>query len=99
MVYEYITMTEKYGGNGLFDEDEGLPFKPDVIKNVGGHRIAVIGQAFPRTSNANPQKYFFPDWSFDLREDEMSENRKTQCVVRKIKIYRVIRRGGNIGLS
>ncbi len=70
---EYITMTEKYGGNGLFDEDEGLPFKPYVIKNVGGHRIAVIGQAFPRTSNANPQKYFFPDWSFGLREDEMSE--------------------------
>jgi sulfur-oxidizing protein SoxB len=37
------------------------------------HRIAVIGQAFPRTSNANPQKYFFPDWSFGLREDEMAE--------------------------
>lgn len=70
---KYIAMTEKYDGNGLFDEDEGLPFKPYVIKNVGGHRIAVIGQAFPRTSNANPQKYFFPDWSFGLREDEMSE--------------------------
>jgi len=70
---KYITMTEKYDGNGLFDEDEGYPFKPYVIKNVGGHRIAVIGQAFPRTSNANPQKYFFPDWSFGLREDEMSE--------------------------
>jgi sulfate thiol esterase SoxB len=70
---EYITMTEKYDGNGLFNEDDALPFKPYVIKNVGGHRIAVIGQAFPRTSNANPQKYFFPDWSFGLREDEMSE--------------------------
>jgi sulfur-oxidizing protein SoxB len=70
---EYITMTEKYGGNGLYDEDEALPFKPYVIKNVGGHRIAVIGQAFPRTSNANPQKYFFPDWSFGLREEEMQE--------------------------
>jgi sulfur-oxidizing protein SoxB len=70
---EYFAMTDKYDGRGLFDEDEGLPFKPYVIKNVGGHRIAVIGQAFPRTSNANPQKYFFPDWSFGLREDEMSE--------------------------
>jgi sulfur-oxidizing protein SoxB len=70
---EYFTMTEKYDGNGLFDEDEAMPFKPYVIKNVGGHRIAVIGQAFPRTSNANPQKYFFPDWSFGLREDEMQE--------------------------
>lgn len=70
---KYITMTEKFDGNGLFNEEEGLPFKPYVIKNVGGNRIAVIGQAFPRTANANPQKYFFPDWSFGLREDEMSE--------------------------
>jgi sulfur-oxidizing protein SoxB len=70
---DYITMTEKFDGNGLYNEDDALPFKPYVIKNVGGHRIAVIGQAFPRTSNANPQKYFFPDWSFGLREDEMSE--------------------------
>jgi len=70
---EYMTMTEKYDGNGLYSEDDALPFKPYVIKNVGGHRIAVIGQAFPRTSNANPQKYFFPDWSFGLREDELSE--------------------------
>lgn len=70
---EYIAMTERYGGNGLYDEDEALPFKPYVIKNVGGNRIAVIGQAFPRTSNANPKKYFFPDWSFGLREEEMNE--------------------------
>lgn len=70
---KYIAMTEKYDGRGLYNEDDALPFKPYVIKNVGGHRIAVIGQAFPRTSNANPQKYFFPDWSFGLREDEMSE--------------------------
>jgi len=70
---EYATMTEKFDGNGLYSEDDAMPFKPYVIKNVGGHRIAVIGQAFPRTSNANPQKYFFPDWSFGLREDEMSE--------------------------
>ncbi|MDC0389970.1 5'-nucleotidase C-terminal domain-containing protein [Candidatus Thioglobus sp.] len=70
---KYATMTEKFDGNGLYSEDDAMPFKPYVIKNVGGHRIAVIGQAFPRTANANPQKYFFPDWSFGLREDEMSE--------------------------
>lgn len=69
----YITMTEKYDGRGLYDEDSAMPFKPYVIKDVDGKRIAVIGQAFPRTSNANPQKYFFPDWSFGLREDEMAE--------------------------
>jgi sulfur-oxidizing protein SoxB len=69
----YYEMTEKYDGNGLYDEDNEMPFKPYVIKNVGGNRIAVIGQAFPRTANANPQKYFFPDWSFGLRVDEMQE--------------------------
>lgn len=85
---EYFEMTEKYGGDGLYDEDEGMPFKPYVIKNVGGHRIAVIGQAFPRTANANPQKYFFPDWSFGLREDDLRvlvqdirENDKPDAVI------------------
>jgi sulfur-oxidizing protein SoxB len=69
----YFEMVEKYDGEGLYDEDDARPFKPYVIKTIGGKRFAVIGQAFPRTSNANPQKYFFPDWSFGLREDEMSE--------------------------
>jgi sulfur-oxidizing protein SoxB len=69
---EYATMTEKYDGNGLYDEDSGHAFRPYVIKNVGGARICVVGQAFPRTANANPQE-FFPDWSFGLREDDMIE--------------------------
>lgn len=69
----YVKMTDKYNGNGLFNEEKALPFKPYVMKTIGGKRFAVIGQAFPRTSNANPQKYFFPDWSFGLREDEMKE--------------------------
>ena len=67
---EYATMVEKYDGRGLYDEDTGHAFRPYVIKTVGGARIAVVGQAFPRTANANPQE-FFPDWSFGLREDDM----------------------------
>jgi sulfur-oxidizing protein SoxB len=69
---EYATMVEKYDGRGLYDEDTGHAFRPYVIKDVGGARIAVVGQAFPRTANANPQE-FFPDWSFGLREDDMIE--------------------------
>lgn len=68
---EYATMVEKYDGRGLYDEDSGHAFQPYVIKEVGGARIAVVGQAFPRTANANPQE-FFPDWSFGLREDDMA---------------------------
>lgn len=69
---EYPAMVEKYDGTGLFNEETGHAFRPYVIKNVGGARICVIGQAFPRTGNANPQE-FFPDWSFGLREDDMIE--------------------------
>ncbi len=69
---EYAAMTEKYDGRGLYDEDTGHAFRPYVIKEINGARICIIGQAFPRTANANPQE-FFPDWSFGLREDDMIE--------------------------
>ncbi len=68
----YFTMVEQFDGRGLYDEDSGHAFQPYVIKNVGGSRIAVIGQAFPRTANANPPE-FFPDWSFGLREEDLKE--------------------------
>jgi len=66
----YAEMVERYDGSGLYDEDAGYAFQPYVIKEINGARICVIGQAFPRTGNANPQE-FFPDWSFGLREDDM----------------------------
>ena len=68
----YPALVEKYDGRGLFDEDSGHAFQPYVIKEVQGHKIAIVGQAFPRTGNANPQE-FFPDWSFGVRESEMIE--------------------------
>ncbi len=67
---KYATMVERYDGRGLYNEDSGHAFRPYVIKEIGGARVAVVGQAFPRTANANPQE-FFPDWSFGLREDDM----------------------------
>jgi sulfur-oxidizing protein SoxB len=69
---EYPALVEQYDGRGLYDEDEGYAFQPYVIKEMNGKRVAIVGQAFPRTSNANPPE-FFPDWSFGLREDEMKE--------------------------
>lgn len=69
---EYAAMTEKYDGRGLYDEDTGHAFRPYVIKEINGARICIVGQAFPRTANANPQE-FFPDWSFGLREEDMIE--------------------------
>ncbi len=75
---EYIAMVEKYDGRGLYDEDTGHAFQPYTMKDVGGKRFAVVGQAFPRTANANPPE-FFPDWSFGLREDDM------KALVKKIR--------------
>jgi S-sulfosulfanyl-L-cysteine sulfohydrolase len=67
---DYPALVERFDGRGLFNEDSGHAFQPFVIKNVNGARVCVLGQAFPRTANANPQE-FFPDWSFGLREDDM----------------------------
>ena len=54
------------------DEDSGHAFKPYSIREVGGHRIAIIGQAFPYTPIANPSR-FIPDWTFGIRDDDMQE--------------------------
>lgn len=72
MSESYPKLVEQFDGRGLYDEDSGHAFQPYVIKNINGARIAVIGQAFPRTANANPPE-FFPDWSFGLREQDMIE--------------------------
>lgn len=69
---EYPALVEQFDGRGLYDEDSGHAFQPYVMKEINGARIAVVGQAFPRTANANPPE-FFPDWSFGIREDDMAE--------------------------
>lgn len=68
----YFEMVEKYEGLGLYDEDEGYAFEPYSIKEINGEKIAVIGQSFPRTANANPPG-FIPDWSFGIREDDLND--------------------------
>ncbi len=47
-------------------------FKPYVIREMGDKRVAVIGQSFPYTPIANPQR-FIPDWTFGINEDGMQE--------------------------
>ena len=45
-------------------------FKPMVMLERGGVKIAVLGQAFPYTPIANPQ-WMIPSWSFGIREEEV----------------------------
>jgi S-sulfosulfanyl-L-cysteine sulfohydrolase len=47
-------------------------FKPYVMKEMNGVKVAVIGQAFPYTPIANP-RYLVPDWSFGIRDDNMQK--------------------------
>ncbi len=61
-----------FEGIDVFDEDSGHVFKPYTIKTVNDKRVAVIGQAFPYTPIANPQR-FIPHWTFGIRENELQE--------------------------
>ena len=45
-------------------------FKPYVMRDINGTKVAVIGQAFPYTPIANP-RYFVPDWTFGIQEENM----------------------------
>ncbi len=70
-----------------FSEDTARMFKPYVIKDLNGVRVAVIGQAFPYTTIANPA-YNMPDWTFSIDPegmqevvDEVRKNEKVDAVI------------------
>ncbi len=62
----------RYGEFEGFNEDSGHAFKPYVMKELNGARVAVIGQSFPYTPIANPSR-FMPDWTFGVADDAMQE--------------------------
>lgn len=47
-------------------------FPPRKVFEKGGIKVAVIGQALPRTAIANP-RWMFPDWEFGIREEEIQK--------------------------
>ncbi|KIZ43767.1 MULTISPECIES: thiosulfohydrolase SoxB [Rhodopseudomonas] len=47
-------------------------FEAKKIFERGGAKIAVIGQALPRTAVANP-RWMFPNWEFGIREDDIQK--------------------------
>ena len=68
----FVKEDSMMNGVEAFDEDTGHAFKPYTIKKMGNARVAIIGQAFPYTTIANPQR-FIPDWTFGIKEDSMQE--------------------------
>jgi sulfur-oxidizing protein SoxB len=68
----FLTEEAAFNDAKAFDAASGRVFKPATIKEIGGHRIAVIGQAFPYVPIAHPKR-FTPDWTFGIRDDELQK--------------------------
>jgi sulfur-oxidizing protein SoxB len=47
-------------------------FEGRKVFERGGAKVAVIGQALPRTAVANP-RWMFPQWEFGIREEDMQQ--------------------------
>jgi S-sulfosulfanyl-L-cysteine sulfohydrolase len=68
----YLTEEAAFNGAKANDPASGRVFKPAMIRQIGDHRIAVIGQAFPYVPIAHPKR-FTPDWTFGIREEELQK--------------------------
>ena len=68
----FLTEEAAFNDAKAFDPASGRVFKPAVIKEIGGHRVAVIGQAFPYVPIAHPKR-FTPDWKFGIRDEELQK--------------------------
>jgi len=60
--------------SNIVDTDWEEPvFESTAFHDVGGARVAVIGQAMPYTPIANP-RWMFPEWSFGIRTELLQQN-------------------------
>jgi sulfur-oxidizing protein SoxB len=68
----FLTEEAAFNDAKAFDPASGRVFKPAMLKEIGGHRVAVIGQAFPYVPIAHPKR-FTPDWTFGIRDEELQK--------------------------
>jgi sulfur-oxidizing protein SoxB len=71
------TFRGDFVAQNVFDISWGPPgepvFKPYVVRELGGVRVGVLGQAFPYTPISHPRK-FVPDLSFGIRDEQMQKH-------------------------
>jgi sulfur-oxidizing protein SoxB len=68
----FLTDEAAFNNAPAFDAASGRVFKPALVKDVGGHRIGIVGQAMPYVPIAHPKR-FTPDWTFGIRETELQK--------------------------
>ena len=68
----FLTEEAAFDNKPAFDTATGRAFKPAMIKDVGGFRVGVVGQALPYVPIAHPKR-FTPDWTFGIREPELQK--------------------------
>ncbi|MDI6748101.1 MAG: thiosulfohydrolase SoxB [Rhodocyclaceae bacterium] len=85
------SFTGTFVAQNVMDTSWGPPgepvFKPYTIRELGGARIGILGQAFPYTPISHPHR-FVPDLSFGIRDeqaqvwvDELRKEQKVDAVV------------------
>jgi S-sulfosulfanyl-L-cysteine sulfohydrolase len=68
----FLTEDAAFNNKPAYDAASGRVFKPATVKEVGGFRIGVIGQAFPYVPVAHPKR-FTPDWTFGIHDSELQK--------------------------
>jgi sulfur-oxidizing protein SoxB len=68
----FLTEEAAFSDKPAFDKATGRVFKPATVKEVGGFRIGVVGQAFPYVPIAHPKR-FTPDWTFGIRDADLQK--------------------------
>jgi sulfur-oxidizing protein SoxB len=66
----FLTDEAAFNNAPAFDAASGRVFNPAIVKEVGGVRLGIIGQAMPYVPVAHPKR-FTPNWTFGIHEAEL----------------------------
>jgi sulfur-oxidizing protein SoxB len=71
------TFKGEFVAHNVIDISWGPPgeqvFKPYVVRELGGARLGIIGQAFPYTPISHPRR-FVPDLTFGIRDEQLQKH-------------------------
>jgi sulfur-oxidizing protein SoxB len=83
----FLTEEAAFNDKPAFDTASGRVFKPATVKEIGGFRVGIVGQAFPYVPIAHPKR-FVPDWTFGIRDadlqkvvDELRQKDKADAII------------------